>query len=335
MSKTIRKFICAASAGLLLALCACASSVPASSREPAATPSQLVEAGTDLLSPTPQPTPAPTPAATPVPSPDSPTEPPAETDPPDTVFTPQPEEDGTRLEAREPVDDSYFAGSAFFGNSLVNGLDLYGGLSCGDFYAATSASVVSVSMTRNSTLSDGSAATLLQALCEKEHDRIYILLGVNEIAFDTEYFISLYSAMLDTIRAEQPEAEIYIMSLTPVTEERDENDELFNMERVTAYNDALYRLAQEKGLYYLDLVEALADDSGYLAGETSTDGIHMTPEKYTQWADYLRTHYAGDAETVAPESQESPESQEAPETVEPQENAEATESAETPEAPEE
>lgn len=297
MSKRmIRNLIIFASAGALaLVLGACGSRVPGVSQEPAAPQvTHVVEAGvlvpTPAPTPTPTPTPAPTtPAPTPVPAPAAP----EETVSPTAEFTPPEPEDcgGPKVEAQERVDDSFFADSAFFGNSLVDGLDLLGGLEYGDFYAAASASVLSVSMTRNAALSDGTAATMLQALCEKDYAKIYILLGVNEIAFEPDYFAELYSAMLDRICAEQPEADIYIMSLTPVTRERDEADALFNMERVEEYNAALYRLAEERELHYLDLVEALADENGYLSEELSTDGIHMTQEKYEEWADYLRTHY--------------------------------------------
>ena len=71
--------------------------------------------------PAPSPSPAPTPTPEPTPSP-APTEPPAP----------------TRL------DDSFFDDAAFLGNSLMDGLRLFGGLQYGDFYSGTSASVVSV-----------------------------------------------------------------------------------------------------------------------------------------------------------------------------------------------
>ena len=93
-----------------------------------------------------------------------------------------------------------------------------------------------------------------------------------------------------------PEADIYIMGLTPLTEEKDAAGYPFTMERVRSYNEALRSLAGEREHYYLDLVEALADESGFLPASDSTDGIHLTQEKYPKWAEYLRTHYA-DGET--------------------------------------
>lgn len=204
--------------------------------------------------------------------------------------SPEPEYSGPDLAEGEPVDDGYFDGAAFFGNSLVDGLRRYGGIGNAEFYAATSASVVNVDMTRGCLLESGDKGTLLQAMTEKAHEKIYILLGINEIGFEPGYFSQLYGALLDRIREAEPESDIYIMSLSPVTESCSEGSDVFNMERIDAYNGELYALARDRQCYYVDLCAALAGEDGYLAEADSTDGIHLKPEKYPEWAQYLRTH---------------------------------------------
>lgn len=221
----------------------------------------------ELLEPTAAPSPTPTPTPEPV------------------GYT------GPDLRAQEITDDSIFANAAFLGNSLVRGLELYGGLGKGDFYAVTSASVVNVGLTKNYEKPDGTRLTLLDALAQGEYGKVYVLLGVNEISFDVDYFIELYGDMLDKIRESQPEADIYIMSLTPVTEKKSDEGDTFSMERISAYNQALYMLAMERECYFVDLVEALENGEGYLDAAASTDGIHLAPEKYKDWANYLRSHY--------------------------------------------
>ena len=237
-------------------------------------------------SPTPEPTagPSPTPAAA---TPDvtfSKDPDPAETDP-------LPVKAGPEVPRQEATDNSFFADAAFLGNSLVRGLLLYGDIDTADYYAANSASVWNVGMTLSYDLGNGVSITLLDAISRKAYNKVYVLMGINEISLDTDYFISLYSDMLDTIRQSQPEADIYIMSLTPVTEEKSNEGPTFSAQRVSEYNEALYGLAGEKDCYYIDLVDALAEPDGYLDPELSTDGIHMKRPKYTQWSDYLRTHY--------------------------------------------
>lgn len=215
---------------------------------------------------------------------------PGDGDAPESAGGPENDYTGPDLIESEPVDDGFFADAAFFGNSLVDGLSRYGGIDSADFYAATSASVVNVDVTLNSLLENGDRATLLQAMTEKEYGKIYILLGINEIGFEPEYFAELYGTMLERICQAEPDAEIYIMSLSPVTQACSDYSDVFNMERIGLYNEKLYALAQEKECYYVDLCAALAGEDGYLTESDSTDGIHLKPEKYPDWAEYLRTH---------------------------------------------
>lgn len=265
-------------AASLLGLSACSD---AEATLPDPTPTAAVTA-------TPIPTPEPTPEvveskATPTPEPEVTPTP----EPTPEPFTPV-------LEERERVGDEFFADAAFFGNSLVDGLRYFGGIETGSFYAATSASVVNVELTHNVEVADGEPITLFQALTKNNHGKIYILLGINEISFEPSYFGELYGQLIDRIRECEPDAALYIMSLSPVTEECSEDSPLFNMERINTYNQVIYSLAEEKECYYVDLCEALAEEDGYLPEADSTDGIHLKREKYPQWAEYLRTHYAGD-----------------------------------------
>jgi len=261
---------------MLCLLCACGEGAAPT---PTSTPAPPVTAA-----PTPEPTaePAPAPATSADLQPAAPTPEPTE-EPFDPV-----------LKEREPMGDELFADAAFFGNSLVDGLRLYGGLTQGDFHAVTSASVVNVGITKNSHLSDGRAATLLDALGEGTYGKVYVLLGINEISFETDYFIELYSGVLDEIALREPDAELYIMSLTPVTQKKSDEGPLFSIERVREYNAALRQLAFDRGCWYVDLMDALQDEDGYLAEEDAADGIHLQPGKYKVWADYLRSHYGGD-----------------------------------------
>ena len=266
------RIFAAAAVLLALLLCACGSAPAAPTPEPQPTPVQTA-------APTPVPTPETKQAAIDL-------QPVTEvTEVPEAPFTPE-------LEEREAMEDSFFDDSAFVGNSLVQGLEMFGGLGSGDFYAVTSTSVVNIDLNKEAHLAAGGKGTLLEALFEKQYGKIYILLGINEISFEPGYFSELYGEMLDKIAENEPDAEIYIMSLTPVTEKKSGEGYLFSAERIAQYNEKLYALAQDRGCRYVDLVEALADESGFLPAAESTDGIHLKQDKYPVWADYLRTHYA-------------------------------------------
>ena len=195
------------------------------------------------------------------------------------------------LPLRERADDSFFSDTAILGNSLIDGLKAYSKLKTVDFYCATSMSVVSAMNKKDVRLNNGTYGTQLDALAQKQYGKIYIELGINEIGGSVNTYISRYRTMLDRIRATQPNAEIYIMAITPVSKAKSDAG-TFTRERVITYNKALYNLAAEWGCYYLDDFTPLADSNGYLPSSASWDGVHLVVSKYAEWETIIRTHYA-------------------------------------------
>lgn len=198
---------------------------------------------------------------------------------------------GPDLSPQDEMDDSFFENSAILGNSLVEGLRLYSNLKSLTYFSATSVSVVSATKTKTTRLKNGQTGTLVQALCQEPHDRIYIELGINEIGSDVSYFIDLYGQMLDTITEAQPDAEVYILSVLPVTKSKSNSSTVFNMTRVNMYNEALYQLAADKQCHYMDVCSALQGDDGYLPSGWSGDGVHLQPKYYSVWENCMRTLY--------------------------------------------
>lgn len=198
---------------------------------------------------------------------------------------------GPDLTALEEQDDSFFERSAILGNSLVEGLRLFSNLKSLHYFSATSVSVVSATQTKNVRLNDGSMGTLVQSLCQQQYDKIYIELGINEIGGNVDTFIQRYGNMIDTIRASEPEADIYILSVLPVTRAKSQSGQVFNMPRVNMYNAALYQLAGDKQCYYMDVCSAFLDGDGYLPSGWSSDGVHLYAKYYSVWEHCMRTMY--------------------------------------------
>ena len=142
-------------------------------------------------------------------------------------------------------------------------------------------------------LDNGQQGTLLQGVTQKKYAKIYIELGINEIGYNKDTFISLYGKMLDKIIAAQPNCAIYVMGLTPVSQTKSESGDTFSMDRVKDFNTSLRQLAADKGCYYMDMVAALSDSTGYLPASETTDGVHFSASVYKTWLQYVKTHYAG------------------------------------------
>ena len=196
----------------------------------------------------------------------------------------------------EAAEDDWFSDAAFVGDSLTDGLLLYSGIRGADNLSYKGMTVQTV-RTDKVIRQDGAKYTPLEALGRKTYGKVYLLLGINELGwYNDQRFYDCYAQLVDLVRAAQPDAQIYLQTLLPVTAEKSERHEWLKNEKIAVYNDLIARLAEEKEVYLVDAHAALADENGVLPAEESTDGVHLTRSGYELWADYLRRH------TVSPET---------------------------------
>ena len=197
-----------------------------------------------------------------------------------------------------PVALSYFDNAVFLGDSLTQGLQIYDtGLPNAHYCAYRGVGPSAVVNGTTCTRVDGVQEVPLDAMVSYAPESVYILLGTNVLTQDTDYtsFLNYYSLMLDRIRNLLPDADIYVQSITPVRPEVSADAKHAGMyaERFIRVNNDLAALAVEKGCYFLDLWEVLADENGDLKAEyAQPDGYHLLPAGYTAWVEYLRTHVA-------------------------------------------
>ncbi len=179
----------------------------------------------------------------------------------------------------EPAEDSYFSDAAMLGNSLVDGMMFCSELPM-KFFGKQSGTV---------------RINRVSELVQKQYGKVYIQLGINDLGGDLDAFINGYRSIIETIRAAMPEADIYIMAVTPVTQARSAEG-IFTMKKICAMNDALYALAEEMECWYLDCCTPLCGDDGYLVGKyAGWDGSpHLDASGYLAWAEVIRTHCAPD-----------------------------------------
>ncbi len=198
---------------------------------------------------------------------------------------------GPELPAREAKGEDYFSDACILGNSLVEGIRIYSGLKTMTYYSFTGMTVISAVSGSNYVLNSGWYGSALDAMAQYDYGKVYIELGINEIGFPVETFCQRYGEIIDRIKLDQPDADIYILSLTPVSRYKDSQG-TFTMARVNAYNEGLLALAAEKEVYYINCCSTLAGDDGFLASGDTWDGVHFNIPKYAQWEELIRTHYA-------------------------------------------
>ena len=204
--------------------------------------------------------------------------------------TPVPNNGKPDIPAIAKADDKFFSDSVFVGNSLVDGLYLYGGVNTCDWLSGTGLSVANA---RTQKLSDkhGGSCTVMDALAAKKYGKVYVQLGINEIGMDQDDFAKSYGKLLSDIRKLQPSADIYVMSLTPVSAYKSAHSPYFTHDRVVSFNKAIYKLCADGGYWYLDDFTPLADKDGYLPSADTKDGVHFVISYYPVWMDVIRTHY--------------------------------------------
>ena len=143
---------------------------------------------------------------------------------------------------------------------------------------------------------DGGTEVPMEVLTARQPPVLYILLGTNVLNRDGDYssFLTYYRLMLDMISQALPNTQIYVQSITPVRPEVRSSHPGLYKERLCEINNELAAIALEKNCAFLNLWEALADDNGDLKAEyAQPDGIHIKPEGYPAWVEYLATHTVG------------------------------------------
>lgn len=245
-------------------------------------------------SPTSAPTGAPFLSAAPSPIPVPTAEPTPESSPaftPEPTPTPRPFPDVPKQDS--PAPEGYFQDAVFLGNSLVDGLKLYfyyGNLDGATYYTGTSLTILGVD-------------DYVRQMADIDLGKLYIGLGMNEIDYNKETLRTQFKKVIQTVRSYNPDVIIYLMSVTPVSQWKDEESDLYNMSHVNSFNTMLRDIANLNDCYFMDLCPVLAGPDGYLPADVTTDGVHFTQEYYTKWFEYLEYNYVlpASAPEVTPE----------------------------------
>ncbi len=125
----------------------------------------------------------------------------------------------------------------------------------------------------------------LDALAEKKPDQVFIMLGSVDILMPVEDPQELFredlTKLINRIKEELPGAEIYLQSITPVTQEALEQEPRYA--GIGEYNGILKEVAGQSAVHYVD-IGVLARENPALYAE---DGIHFQKEFYQLWLQKL------------------------------------------------
>ena len=119
--------------------------------------------------------------------------------------------------------------------------------------------------------------------------KVYIMLGINELGNDLDDITAKFSSLIDTVRAAQPNAIVYVEANLHVGPSRSSTDATFNNPRIDRLNEKLAALADGKDIFYIDINEVFDDENGNLRADASGDSTHVYAKYDLDWCDWLRT----------------------------------------------
>ncbi len=187
------------------------------------------------------------------------------------------------------VDASYFSDAAFIGNSRTEGLLIYTGVP--GYNLAYTGLNVSTAYTTPAVNVNGAKLPVMTAITQIPFSKAYIMFGVNEVGWmSPDTFISYYRSIVADVKAANPNAKIYIQSVMPVTAGFEAARGNITNAKIYMFNSYLRALADEQGVIFLNVAEAVADENGYLPTSASPDGYHLNSEYCNIWYEYLKTH---------------------------------------------
>lgn len=208
----------------------------------------------------------------------------------------EPQEPEETEEPKEPVEDNtsnnerkFGNNVAFIGDSRTQAFLMYAGLNEVIDYTNVGL-MVDTAVTKKFVKADkGEKVTILEDMAKRNIDTVYIMLGVNELGWRySNIFIDKYGELIDLIRQINPNCEILVQSIIPLTKTKSDNDDIYKNERVKEYNDLLKEMAKEKNVKYIDVASVLSNNNGDLPEEASSDGVHLNKEYCLKWLDYLK-----------------------------------------------
>lgn len=197
----------------------------------------------------------------------------------------------------ESAWEDYVDGMYFIGDSTTHGMKYYGVLSEGK-------ETTRVLTPRSGTLAmwnllsekvvlpeDDSELTIPEAMERIKPVTLVLTLGVNGVSSCTkEQFVGYYKDLIAEIKEASSLTKIILQSIYPVCSDYQYVNSI-SMEKINRANAWIAEMAHEEGVYYLNTISALVDETGYLNPDYSNgDGIHISPKGFEVILEYINTH---------------------------------------------
>lgn len=176
-------------------------------------------------------------------------------------------------------DISYFNDALFIGDSRTVGIQEYGIFNNSKFFCSIGMSASNI----DNEVIDGSSFDDL--IKNNKFGKVYVMLGINEVGNDFQFTLTKYRAIIERLKAHQPDAVIYIQANLHVASYSESN--VINNANINYLNSLFASLADNKKVFYIDINELYDDENGALTAAYTSDGVHPLAAYYKQWCEWL------------------------------------------------
>ena len=131
----------------------------------------------------------------------------------------------------------------------------------------------------------------LQDIIDGKPAKIFILIGINDISrnIPDSMILRNYKTIVNRIRTGSKKTKIYFNTLLPVNSSFERFKNHYGKdEHILWLNSEIKKLAA-KNVTVIDLYSQFTDKDNHLRAELTKDGLHLIPEGYKVWADFLNS----------------------------------------------
>jgi lysophospholipase L1-like esterase len=131
----------------------------------------------------------------------------------------------------------------------------------------------------------------LQPIIDGKPKKIFILIGINDVSrnIPDSVIIDNYKKMVSRIRKGSKKTEIYFNTLLPVNASFEKFKNHYGKDdHILHINEEIRKMAAKK-VTIIDLYNQFTDKDKHLRAELTKDGLHLIPEGYQVWADFLNS----------------------------------------------
>lgn len=195
-------------------------------------------------------------------------------------------ENAEQEEKNTPVTPVSMENTLFIGDSRTVGLSEYAQMKGANFFATVGMSVYEIDKVKVS-VPDIGKVTLSELLEHQQYDRIYVMLGINELGYPFEKLVKKYGDFIQYIQSLQPDSTVFILANLHVTKSRSDSDKVINNPAIDSFNEAISEFADNEHSFYLDANCIFDDADGALSEEKSGDTAHPLAKYYQEWGSWI------------------------------------------------